>query len=313
MLDRSQLDFFLANGYLVMRGMFHGRELDELRAATDRVVAEGVAGSGSAHIHETTADGSRTYRRSEQMWKRDAIFRAVTVNPDLLAAVGQCIGREFFPWNDSLVVKMPRSGAAVPWHQDPPFGEADRLFTPLPNFTSDIYLDHSDRGNGCVWAIPGHHLAGHVDIPADPEACFGHPLAVPIEMAPGDVLFHWITTPHGSRLNTSERMRRTFYVHYLCQEAFDDCYGHAAWAKYKPGWGAEVQAQVEAMVADRSRLGFTPAFGGGVVQGPLGLATNQLPTITGAAFRRAQAAIGIPELMRQKSLTATALKAAAAA
>src|SRR5437879_4971813 len=83
---------------------------------------------------------------------------------------------------DTLVVKLPFSGAEVKWHQDPPYRNPDRESTfAVPNFTTDIYLDHSGPGNGCVYAIPGHHLVGHVD----PSTCSTDELfarAVPLEM-----------------------------------------------------------------------------------------------------------------------------------
>jgi hypothetical protein len=196
------------------------------------------------------------------MWQRDAVFRAVTVNPELLENIGQCIGQAFYPWNDSLVVKMPNGGAAVGWHQDPPYGDPARTIThAVPNFTTDIYLDHATRANGCVWAIPRHHLVGHVPLAGrDQEALFTHPLAVPIEMEPGDVLFHALSTPHGSPVNRTREVRRTFYVHYLAEEVRRDAYGSPnGWAAAKGGWDDARRQRLSGMIADRAALGLDPA------------------------------------------------------
>ena len=44
-------------------------------------------------------------------------------------------------------------------------GAADARDTyPVPNFTTDVYLDHSGTDNGCVYAIPSRHLEGHIDL-----------------------------------------------------------------------------------------------------------------------------------------------------
>src|SRR5260370_6014906 len=127
MLTQSQIEQFHANGYLVMPGAVRGRELEMLQQAADRVIEEGKAGIGAAgHRYMAGSDGNDVYWRSEQMWLRDDIFRAVTVNPELLENIGQCVGQAFYPWNDSLVVKLPYSGAAVKWHQDPPYRNPKR-------------------------------------------------------------------------------------------------------------------------------------------------------------------------------------------
>ena len=129
MLTQDQIDYFHTNGFLIMPGLIKGRELALLRSAADRVVQEGMARQGEEHRYHTFPDGREVYWRSEQMWSRADIFRAVTVNPALLENIGQCIGQAYYPWNDSLVVKLPSSGAPVKWHQDPPYRNPDRTAT----------------------------------------------------------------------------------------------------------------------------------------------------------------------------------------
>lgn len=269
MLDRAQIDAFHRDGFLVMRGLIQGRELELLQAAADRVVAEGVARSGEHHLYGMGLDGAELYRRSEKLWQRDPVFRAVSVNPALLENIGQCIGHEFFPWNDSLVVKVPRGGP-VGWHQDPPYGQPEREETyVVPNFTTDIYLDDSDEDNGCVWALPGRHLVGHVRTEERSEdELFTACGAVPVPMRAGDVLFHALSAPHGSRANPSPtRTRRTFYIHYLTQEVHDQC-GYR-WGKLS--WGEEKRAQLAQMASDRRALGLGEAFGPYLREGEEGL------------------------------------------
>jgi phytanoyl-CoA hydroxylase len=249
MLTQAQLDFFHTNGYLIMRGLIGGRELARLQEKADRVIAQGVAGHGKHHRYRSSPDGKKTYWRSEEMWQRDPIFQAVTVHPDLLENIGQCLGQAFYPWNDSLVVKVAGAGAPVDWHQDPPYGDPARERSyPVPNFTTDIYLDHSGPENGCVWALPGYHLVGHVDLEhRTPDALFEDSGAIPIEMEAGDVLFHPISLPHASRASASRQQRRIFYVHYLAQEVFEDAYRN----DQKIHWGEEKRAQIEQMIDAR--------------------------------------------------------------
>lgn len=258
MLSQEQIDFFHANGYLIMRGVLRGEELARLQRAADEVQAQGIARIDAAnHRYAPGPNGEEVYWRSENMWERGDIWRAVTVNPDLLENIGQCVGQAFFPWNDSLVVKLPHAGATVKWHQDPPYSDPARESTyPVPNFTTDLYLDHSGPDNGCVYAIPGRHLVGHVDMgDLTPEQLIGEHGAVPLEMEAGDVLFHCLSTPHGSGPNLSSTQRRIFYIHYLADEVYRDAYGSAPWAAEKPGWGARRRELVESMLASREELG----------------------------------------------------------
>jgi phytanoyl-CoA hydroxylase len=258
MLTQEQIDFFHSHGYLIMRGVFKGKELEMLQMAADKVQAEGVARMGENHRYYKNPDDSETYWRSEDMWNRDPILKAVTVKQELLENIGQIIGHSFYPWNDSLVVKLANSGAPVRWHQDPPYGAKTKETTfGIPNFTTDIYLDYSGPDNGCVWAIHGRHLVGHVDLrQVSEEDLYTKCGAVPLEMHPGDVLFHCLSTPHGSAFNPSDKQRRIFYVHYLNEDVYQDGYAPEAWAKLLPGWNEKRRDAIQDMLKTRVEMGF---------------------------------------------------------
>ncbi len=143
MLTTEQIDRFHRDGLLVVRGVFDDDEVRALQAAADEVTREAVAGAGAGHGYREVDGRKQYYRTDGVLWDGYAAFRTATVNPGLLAAVGQCLGYPFLPINDSLVVKLPHSGVAIPWHQDPPYQGADgRAETfGIPNFDCDIYLD----------------------------------------------------------------------------------------------------------------------------------------------------------------------------
>ncbi|MBV7332505.1 phytanoyl-CoA dioxygenase family protein [Chloroflexi bacterium TSY] len=234
MFTQAQIDQFHRDGFIVAKALIQGEELATLQKAADRVMAEGIAGKDEVdHRYRPNPDGSRTYFRSEKMWDRDPIFQAVTVNPALLTHYGQLIGHPFMPIVDSFVCKIPQGDVPVSWHQDPPFGDPDWPDThPIPNIDADIYLDRATIENGCVWAIPEHHLVGHVQVEHYSEdELFSNLGAVPIELGPGDVSFHCLSAPHGSARNRTNDLRRTFYVHYMNQEVLDQCYRHLPYVK----------------------------------------------------------------------------------
>jgi ectoine hydroxylase-related dioxygenase (phytanoyl-CoA dioxygenase family) len=258
MLTAEQIDRFHADGLLVVRGVFDEREIGALQEAADDVTREAVAGAGTGHGYREV-DGRRQYYRTDGvLWERYADFRTATVNPGLLAAVGQCLGYPFLPINDSLVVKLPHSGVAIPWHQDPPYqGAEGRAETfGIPNFDCDIYLDSATLEIGCLFGLAGYHLAGHVEVERfAEEELFGRPDAIPLEMAPGDVILHAISSPHGSRANDSNTLRRVFYVHYMVREVLETL--HPEWVGIKLGFDERGLARARQMLEERERAGLS--------------------------------------------------------
>ena len=256
MITDGQIDRFHRDGVLALRGVFDRDEVRALQRAADEVTAEAVAGRGTGHGYRQI-DGRRQYYRTDGvLWDRDAAFRMATVNPNLLSAVGQCLGHPFMPINDSLVVKLPHSGVAIRWHQDPPYEGPDGLAATfgIPNFDCDIYLDEATIANGCLYGLAGYHLAGHVEVERfTEEELFNRPDTMALPMQPGDVLLHAISAPHGSRANDSETLRRVFYVHFMARETLETL--HPEWIESKPSFGEQDLDRVRSMVRERASAG----------------------------------------------------------
>jgi len=256
MLTADQIAQFHRDGFLIIRGLIKGKELSALQQASDKVMAEGLAGVGQ-HAYHTRPDGKKMYFRSENMWSRDPIFRASTVNPALLECIGQCYGHPFLPVNDSFVCKVPYGDVPINWHQDPPYGfmsDPPAETFEIPNFDTDIYLDASTIENGCVWGIPGKHLVGHVDLSKYSQEELFDKGAVPMVMEPGDVLFHCLSAPHGSVGNKTGTTRRIFYVHYMPLEVLSTSY--AMWPDKQKAFSSEGIEEVRKMIADRKAAGY---------------------------------------------------------
>jgi phytanoyl-CoA hydroxylase len=252
MLTQQQLNQFHRDGLLVLRGVFDDQEVQALQKAADEVTEEGVAGVGSGHGYRDVDGRKQYYRTDGVLWERHAAFRMATVSPNLLGADGQCLGHPFMPINDSLVVKLPHSGVAIPWHQDPPYQGPDSMAETfgIPNFDCDIYLDTATVENGCLYGLAGYHLVGHVEVERFSEQeLFTRADAIPLEMAPGDVLLHSISSPHGSKANESNTLRRVFYVHFMAQEVLETL--HPEWLGTKRGFAQGDIQQVQEMIGER--------------------------------------------------------------
>ncbi|MGH2682788.1 MAG: phytanoyl-CoA dioxygenase family protein [Actinomycetota bacterium] len=305
MLTSQQLDRFHRDGLLLLRGVFGEQEIRALQEAADEVTRDGVAGTGTRHGYRDV-DGRRQYYRTDGvLWERHAAFRIATVNPGLLAAVGQALGHPFMPINDSLVVKLPNSGVDIRWHQDPPYDGPNGLPETfgIPNFDCDIYLDAATLDNGCLYGLAGYHLSGHVELERfQEEELFSRDDAIPLEMAPGDVLFHSISAPHGSKTNDSNTLRRVFYVHYMAQEVLETL--HPEWVGTKRGFATPDIRQAEAWIEERMRSGLPGPDTAGVELAPDGFVFAGEPVTPPRHWRSLIASLSRQQVKAAKTLTA---------
>ena len=267
-LTDAQAETFRRDGFLIVPGVVTGEELRLVREAADRVVDEAVDygrqldrvepvalkdDHGFAEWHELDDRfflygrddaGDRIFRRAERLFDRDPAFELVGANPTIRAIVDQLVGEPTIPGNDSLVVKMPAAGSAVPWHRDPRLHTAfDESGEAARDFTCDVYLDRSTVANGCVWGLPGTH---RVDFTPPDDLDFGIEGAVPLEAEPGDLLLHCTGVLHGSPKNTTGDLRRTFYVHYRPPHVFT----RHLWNR-PPEWAVDRAERFARMTADR--------------------------------------------------------------
>ncbi|OCT15593.1 phytanoyl-CoA dioxygenase [Paenibacillus pectinilyticus] len=209
----EQAQFFLDNGFLVIRNVVAHEELRLLQEQTMRVVEKGIAGcEDEDYLYRIRSNGERKYWRTEYIIDKQEANKALLAHPFILRSVAKVQGENFIPTWDSLVVKIPNQAASVPWHRDAlvPEGCSD----PRPIFNVDFYLDDADL-KSCLWVIPGSH---HWSTEVAEERCarpgFEFSDAVPVPMKPGDVIFHNIQLLHGSPEGDGNALRRTVYYEF---------------------------------------------------------------------------------------------------
>lgn len=88
---------------------------------------------------------------------RDATFRAFSRSPRVAALLRSLAYARPLPVQSMYIVKGPRIGGEVSPHRDDSF-----LATlPRPSVVGLwLALEPADRGNGCLWAVPGSHRDG---------------------------------------------------------------------------------------------------------------------------------------------------------
>ncbi|ANE46408.1 phytanoyl-CoA dioxygenase [Paenibacillus swuensis] len=210
----EQAQFFLDNGFLVIRNVVQGEELALLQEQTLEVVNQGLSEGNTAedYWYRERKNGERVYWRTEFIIEKKDANKALLGHPFILRTVEKLQGSNLIPTWDSLVVKSPGNAASVPWHRDSAVPEG--CTDPRPIFNVDFYLDEADL-KSCLWVIPGsnHWSAESADARcASPDFSFDD--AVPVPMQPGDVILHNIQLLHGSPEGDGNALRRTVYYEF---------------------------------------------------------------------------------------------------
>jgi ectoine hydroxylase-related dioxygenase (phytanoyl-CoA dioxygenase family) len=139
----------------------------------------------------------------------------------------QIIGPNVKGATSQLTFKMKGNTKPFGWHQDNGYGELE----PYNALTTLTALDDTDRGNGCLWLIPGSHKQGQIRVKQSEEQKKSQSeivveaddnQAVPMEMKAGDALIFNCWMLHKSDGNySSDRDRRILFLRYADADAIE--------------------------------------------------------------------------------------------
>jgi ectoine hydroxylase-related dioxygenase (phytanoyl-CoA dioxygenase family) len=238
--DAAERSAWERDGFFIRESVFAPSELEELRAAAERVVrrARRAAGRGGRgyevdgnRYHEVStttiqfehAACSETLRVIEPFHHLDGRIGRLVDDARLVEPMRGLVGsREVALFTDKLNLKRPREGSRFRWHQDSPYwahfcAHLDRL----PN--AMVALDDATEENGCLRVIAGSHARGCLPglqgegvlgpLFTDPRH-FDLSRQVPAVMPAGSILFFSPHIVHGSEPNLSDRPRRACVLTY---------------------------------------------------------------------------------------------------
>lgn len=223
MLNRYEQDFFRDQGYLNLGRVLDDQRLAELRAIADEELARAQSDApGQWDLLEKTAQARPAVFRLSRVMARHPAFQAVAQDERVAEAVRAlagpdavvCINR-----HNMMVVKAPRVGRQIDWHQDGVNWSNARMVSFM------VFLDDAGVENGCLEVIPGAHKFGlfrtvttsvgeAMDV-NDPAQAALIRQAVPLCARAGDGLFFHSALPHFSKANASERFRRNLTFAYV--------------------------------------------------------------------------------------------------
>ena len=224
--------FFLENGYLIKRNFIDKIIIKKLIFYINKLENEFIVPRKEKGVYYTNKsdndfndmiNNSKSENSNAVLWRIDDLERRakdcmniIKKEPQIHDAAENLISKNIFQYNESYVTKLPKIGKKVYWHQDPSFHIKK---TNHPIATIDIYLDQSNKHNGCLWVIPGSHKIKKYNtkkiLKLDGENVPG---AIPVEMEPGDIAFHDNGCVHGSSKNESSYNRRIIYLAFQALE-----------------------------------------------------------------------------------------------
>ena len=199
-------------GHCVQRGVISPGEIAKLRLSLDRMIEElpenrRLESLVEPHIHAPD-------------WKT---WLELARDKRLLANTAEALGcGELLLLSTHLIVKPPRDGLALCWHQDNTYWAG---VNGVDVCTVWLAIDDSDLANGCMKVIP-RTQDGHPELemlPTDGTDLLGvrvevtpamESTAVAIELEAGDLSIHDSFIIHGSERNGSDRRRAGFTLRY---------------------------------------------------------------------------------------------------
>jgi len=222
LLSATEVAAFERDGFLIFRQLAPADQiarmlevtLDDLRHDVPPVEYEAdVAYPGSPASRD--AEGGRTIRRLKQALTRDPAFASFVASREIGGRLQQLLGqRVYMPMahHNCVMTKQPRFSSDTLWHQDIRYWSYTR-----PDLISVwIALGEERPDNGCLWVIPGTHRLSYRTEQFDERLFFRTDLPenqtliqqqIPVELAPGDVLFFHCRTFHAASKNFTQQTK----------------------------------------------------------------------------------------------------------
>lgn len=229
-MDPDDVQRFARDGYLVRRGLLPPARVEALVGVIDASLNPALAPvEYEADVHypgapaSVNAEGGRTPRRLLNAFGRDRLFREVGADAEVVATLGALMesGTVLLSQNhhNCVMTKHPGFSSVTSWHQDVRYWRFDRREL----VSTWIALGPETVDNGCLLVIPGSHrlefepgqfdaaLFLREDYAPNAELLAS---AVPVELAPGDVLFFHSRTLHAAGRNRTDVVKRSLVFTY---------------------------------------------------------------------------------------------------
>ncbi|PYI56207.1 phytanoyl-CoA dioxygenase family protein [Paenibacillus flagellatus] len=218
-ITQEQKDRFDTEGYLIVKGLFEPRHIEELERTFEAIGHRTIPGHFEPDLREGVADPLKRYPRVMHPHRFDETAKAYMLHGPVMDVLRDLYGEEPLAAQSMFYYKPPGSrGQAL--HQDNFYLKVE----PGNCIAAWTAVDDADEENGGLLVVP---RTNGFDIVCPDEADANESFtthyvkppkdrkAVPAVMDKGDVLFFNGNLIHGSYRNKSkDRFRRAFICHY---------------------------------------------------------------------------------------------------
>jgi phytanoyl-CoA hydroxylase len=220
--SEAEVAQFERDGYQIVRGLVSAGACARMRDVAERNLAAMVPPleyeadtryPGAPPSLE--APGGHTVRRLLQAYGRDAVFRESATAGPVAVRLRQLLGPRLAlaqAHHNCVMTKDPRYSSLTNWHRDIRYWAYQR-----PELISVWFALGEERtDNGCLLVIPGSHQMEFAPERLDEAQFLRTDVAenaellgtqVPVELAPGDVLFFHCRLFHAAGNNRSVRTK----------------------------------------------------------------------------------------------------------
>jgi hypothetical protein len=219
-LTDEQLKTYAVQGYLIIKGIIKPKGVKQMQE--ECMVAWNKEKEGFDPNKSWLQNSLLVNIHHQAPTVRDYYFEGPMVD-----IATQIIGPNVKGATSQLTFKMKGNTKPFGWHQDNGYGELE----PYNAITTLTALDDTDRGNGCLWLIPGSHKQGQIRVKQDEDQKKSQSeivvdaddnLAIPMEMKAGDALIFNCWMLHKSDGNYStDRDRRILFLRYADADAVE--------------------------------------------------------------------------------------------
>lgn len=223
LLSNEQIEFFIANGYLILKNFFSELQADEIANEVDRL------------IDEKTVHFNFTNRKIAFAFKKSALLKQVTLNETLINIGSMLLGGNIFPYHTLNFLQGS---------EQKPHSDAVHMST-YPQgglIAAWIALEPTDEENGPLVYYPGSHNLPYLHnadldlkenvllMDSNPNAAYETKMAALLQKhqlkehtfkaQKGDVLIWHGNLVHGGKpMLNKKRTRKSMVIHYLREES----------------------------------------------------------------------------------------------
>jgi phytanoyl-CoA hydroxylase len=213
----EQREQFDRDGFFVLRDAVDAATVADVEAACAEGVAH-VSGFLEQVGGRLSVAGLDTQVVAPHLVRQAEVLRRFCRHPLLAGTCRDLMGDDVRLYWEQAVYKVPHGAEPVLWHQDNGY----TFIEPQGYLTFWVSLTEATPDNGCVSIMAGAHRDGtlaHTETPIGFECWGDHDTAVDVPTAAGDVIVFSSLSPHATRVNTTDHVRKAYIVQYCHADA----------------------------------------------------------------------------------------------